>query len=76
MAGQSNTGHETYYVPDSSKLAISASIGMTAIVYGAASVINDSSYRAGEETNSSFILCAGLLCLFGLARLFVKTARA
>ncbi|MBQ0797482.1 cytochrome c oxidase subunit 3 [Zhongshania sp.] len=69
MAGQSNTGHETYYVPDSSKLAVSASIGMTAIVYGAASVINDSSYRAGEDTNSGFILYAGLFWL--AATLFV-----
>jgi len=60
MAGQSNAGHETYYVPEKSSLAINATIGLVASVYGAASVINDASYRPGEETNSSFILFAGL----------------
>ncbi|AMO66797.1 cytochrome c oxidase subunit III [gamma proteobacterium BDW918] len=63
MAGQSKTGYETYYVPDSSKLAVSATIGMTTTVYGAASFINDNSYRPGEETNSGFILVAGLVWL-------------
>lgn len=61
MAGQSDSGYETYYVPDSSKLAISATIGLVLLVIGASSVINDFSYRPGEETNSSFILYSGLV---------------
>ncbi|NKI18341.1 cytochrome c oxidase subunit 3 [Spongiibacter sp. KMU-166] len=60
MAGQSSAGHETYYVPEKSSLAINATIGLITIVYGASSVINDATYRPGEETNSSFILFAGL----------------
>lgn len=60
MAGQSNAGHETYYVPEKSSLAVNATIGLVASVYGAAAVINDHTYRPGEETNSSFILFAGL----------------
>ncbi|GAB3370307.1 cytochrome c oxidase subunit 3 [Spongiibacter taiwanensis] len=73
MAGQSNTGHETYYVPESSKLAVSATIGLVTAVYGAASVINHHSYGAGEESNSSFILAAGLAWLFGTLYVWFRT---
>ena len=61
MAGTSKAGHETYYVPESSSLAINATIGLSLTVYGLSSVINDASYRPGEDTNSGFILAIGLI---------------
>jgi cytochrome c oxidase subunit III len=61
MAGQSKAGHETYYVPESSSLAIRASIGMALIVIGASSYINHISRTPDQESNSGFILVAGLV---------------
>ncbi|MFT3929078.1 MAG: cytochrome c oxidase subunit 3 [Spongiibacteraceae bacterium] len=60
MAGHSSSGHEHYYVPEQSKLAICTAFGLFLSVYGAARVINDAHYHAGESTNSSFFLFAGL----------------
>jgi len=72
MAGQATTkdGHEPYYVPESSALAISATIGLVLSIFGAASVLNDMTFGdPAEETNSWFILSAGLF--FFCATLFV-----
>lgn len=70
MAGQSTPGHETYYVPEQSKLAISASIGLFLSVYGAAHYINGTSSKfGGEEGASPAILLVGLA--FFIATLFV-----
>ncbi|MBD2857562.1 cytochrome c oxidase subunit 3 [Spongiibacter sp. KMU-158] len=60
MAGQSNTGHETYYVPESSSLAIRATIGLVMIVWGASHYIDHLS-KPEEPSNAGFILVAGLV---------------
>ena len=53
MAGQSTSGHETYYVPEQSKLAICASIGLFLSVFGAAHYINGQSPKFGTEDGAS-----------------------
>ena len=69
MAGTSNSGsgHEHYYVPEQSKLAICAAFGLFLSVFGAAHVIIDS-HHPTEPSNSGFILFAGLACF--IATLF------
>lgn len=60
MAGHSSSGHEHYYVPEQSKLAICAAFGLFLSVYGAARVMNDAHFHAGQSSNSSLFLFAGL----------------
>jgi cytochrome c oxidase subunit III len=60
MAGHSNSGHEHYYVPEQSKLAICAAFGLFLSIFGAAGVMNDAHFHAGQSSNSGFFLFAGL----------------
>ena len=71
MAGQSTSGHQTYYVPDQSKLAICASIGLFLTVFGAAKLINqlNPKFAATAGDNGGFFLGLGLA--FFIATLFV-----
>ncbi|HET8710315.1 MAG TPA: cytochrome c oxidase subunit 3 [Spongiibacteraceae bacterium] len=73
MAGHSSSGHETYYVPEQSKLAICTAFGLFLSVYGAARVINDAHYHAGEPTNASFFLFAGLAFFIGTLAAWFRT---
>ena len=68
MAGHSSSDYEHYYVPDQSKLAICGAFGLFLTVFGAANVINDHHYHAGEPSHSAFFLFAGLA--FFIATLF------
>ncbi len=64
MASQSNTGYETYYVSESSKLAACATVGLVLTIFGAASGINDGTFGdPNESTNSWFIFWCGLAFL-------------
>ena len=55
-------GHEKYYVPESSSLAVRATIGLVTSVFGAGLVLNDMTYgAAGESSNSIWVLTAGLV---------------
>ncbi len=75
MAGQSNAGHEAYYVPESSKLAVSATIGLVLSIFGAASVLNDMTFgEPGAQTNSWFIFWAGLAFFVATLYVWFKTA--
>jgi len=57
-------GHEKYYVPESSSLAVRATIGLVTSVFGAGLVLNDMTYgAAGESSNSVWVLTAGLVFL-------------
>ena len=61
MAGHSESGHETYYVPESSPLAFLASISLFLTLFGAASMINDMSWGDPEvATNSKTLFTVGL----------------
>lgn len=69
MAVHDNSGHEIYYVPEQSKLAICAAFSLFLSVYGAASFINHHSHHAGESSHSGLVLFAGLAMF--IATLFV-----
>jgi cytochrome c oxidase subunit 3 len=58
MTTQASTDHQKYYVPDSSPLAVMATIGLVLSVFGAASYMNDLSFGEPGEASPS-ILYAG-----------------
>jgi cytochrome c oxidase subunit 3 len=62
MATQDSAVHEEYYVPASSGMAISATIGLMLTIFGAASMLNDMTFgEPGAQTNSGTIFSVGLL---------------
>jgi cytochrome c oxidase subunit 3 len=63
------TEYEKYYVPEKSRLAICATIGLMLSIYGAASIMNDMTFGDPSEPTSSWtIFLAGLF--FFVATLF------
>ncbi len=69
MTNPTSTEYEKYYVPESSKLAIFATIGLILSIFGAASIMNDMTFgEPGESTNSWSIFLFGLF--FFVATLF------
>ena len=61
-SSSASAGHEKYYVPESSSLAIRATIGLILSVFGAALVLNDMTYGNNEgSSNSVWVLTAGLV---------------
>jgi len=73
MAGNITSGHEPYYVPEQSKLAVCTAFGLVVSVIGAAMVINDGSYRPDEPSNSGFVLMAGLAIFLGTLFAWFRT---
>ncbi len=54
-------GHEKYYVPESSSLAVRATIGLVMTVFGAGLLLNDMTFGDPEaSTNSKWVLYIGL----------------
>ena len=69
MTSQTSTGYEKYYVPEKSKMAVCATIGLIMSIYGAASIMNDMTFGDPNESTSSWsIFMMGLF--FFLATLF------
>ncbi len=69
MTTQNSTEYEKYYVPEKSKLAVCATIGLMLSIFGAASVMNDMTFGDPEvATNSWTIFLVGLF--FFAATLF------
>ena len=57
-----SAGHEKYYVPESSSLAVRATIGLILSVFGAAMVLNDMTFGGAQESSTSvWVLTAGLV---------------
>jgi len=69
MTSQTSTEYEKYYVPEKSKLAICATIGLILSIYGAASIMNDMTFGDPNESTSSWSIFIGGLFFF-LAVLF------
>jgi cytochrome c oxidase subunit 3 len=76
-SSSASAGHEKYYVPESSSLAVRATIGLILSVFGAALVLNDMTYGSGgESSNSVWVLTAGLVFfIFTLASWFGTAIR-
>jgi cytochrome c oxidase subunit 3 len=69
MTSQTSTAYEKYYVPEKSRLAICATIGLILSIFGAASIMNDMTFGdPAEETNSWTIFLIGMF--FFVATLF------
>jgi len=69
MTSQTSTEYEKYYVPDKSKMAVFATIGLILSIYGAASIMNDMTFGDPEKSTSSWsIFLMGLF--FFIATLF------
>tara|TARA_R110002110_G_scaffold333755_2_gene544707 strand:+ start:288033 stop:289001 length:969 start_codon:yes stop_codon:yes gene_type:complete len=68
MTTQSSTEYEKYYVPEKSKMAVCATIGLILSTFGAASVMNDMTFGDGATTSSWSIFWFGLF--FFAATLF------
>ena len=52
MTTQASTEYEKYYVPDQSKMAVMATIGLILSIFGAASVMNDKTF--GQQVRRVF----------------------
>ena len=52
-SSSASAGHEKY-VPESSSLAVRATIGLILSVFGAALVLNDMTYGSGDESTRRF----------------------
>ena len=77
MTTQTSTEYEKYYVPEKSRLAICATIGLVLSIYGAASIMNDMTFGDPNEPSSSWtIFLCGLFffvaTLFGWFRTTIK----
>jgi len=69
MTSQASTEYEKYYVPEKSRLAICATVGLILSIYGAASIMNDMTFGDPEESTYSWsIFLIGLF--FFMATLF------
>jgi cytochrome c oxidase subunit III len=75
MTTETSTEYEKYYVPEKSKMAVFATIGLVTSIYGAASIMNDMTFGDPSETTSSwsifmvgmFIFAATLFAWFRIA---------
>ena len=64
MSSNSSTaaGHEKYYVPESSSLAVRATIGLLLSVFGGGLMLNDMTYGSADDASySGWVLTAGLV---------------
>lgn len=70
-------GYEKYYVPDSSSLAIRATIGLITSIFGAGLLLNDMTFGDPDSSSSAkWVLIVGLIFfVFTLASWFRTTIR-
>ncbi len=69
MTSPTSTEYEKYYVPEQSKMAVMATIGLVLSIFGASQVMNDHTFGDGITGGSWSILLFGLF--FFMATLFV-----
>jgi len=77
MSSEASTEYEKYYVPEKSKMAVFATIGLILSIFGAASIMNDMTFGDPDaQTNSWAIFLGGLFfflaVLFSWFRLAIK----
>jgi len=75
MSSPSPTEYEKYYVPESSKMAVCATIGLVLSIFGAASIMNDMTFGdPSEQTSSWTIFICGLFFFMGTLFVWFRTA--
>ena len=66
MTTETSAAYEKYYVPEKSRLAICATIGLVLSIFGAASIMNDMTFGdPSQETSSWTIFNLGMLFFLG-----------
>lgn len=66
MTTETSAVYEKYYVPEKSRLAICATIGLVLSIFGAASIMNDMTFGdPSQETSSWTIFNLGMLFFLG-----------
>ena len=60
MSNPTSAEYEKYYVPEKSKMAVMATIGLILSIYGAASIMNDMTFGDPNETTSSWSVAGTL----------------
>src|SRR6056300_436971 len=73
MADHSAQGHETYYVPESSPMAVLATIGLITTTMGAAMGINQMSYGEGSF-NAWYVFWTGFIFFAAVLFTWFRTA--
>ena len=56
MTSQTSAEYEKYYVPEKSRLAICATIGLLLSIFGAASIMNDMTFGDPSQATSSWTI--------------------
>lgn len=75
MSSPASQEYEKYYVPESSKMAVCATIGLVLSIFGAASIMNDMTFGdPNEATNSWSIFLCGLFFFMGTLFVWFRTA--
>ncbi len=74
MTTHSSTEYEKYYVPEKSKMAVCATIGLILSTFGAASVMNDMTFGDGATTSSWSIFWFGLFFFSATLFAWFRTA--
>jgi cytochrome c oxidase subunit 3 len=74
MTAQTAPGHEPYYVPEKSKMAVFATIGLVLSVFGAASGMNDLTFGEPGEPASWTVLYIGLFIFAATLFAWFRTA--
>ena len=74
MTTHSSTEYEKYYVPEKSKMAVCATIGLILSTFGAASVMNDMTFGDGATTSSWGIFWFGLFFFSATLFAWFRTA--
>ena len=75
MSTDASTEYEKYYVPEKSKLAVCATIGLVLSIYGAASIMNDMTFGDPNEPTSSWtIFLVGLFFFLAVLFAWFRTA--
>ncbi|MEQ8801472.1 cytochrome c oxidase subunit 3 [Haliea sp.] len=74
MTTHSSTEYEKYYVPEKSKMAVCATIGLLMSTFGAATVMNDVTFGDGATTGSWSIFWFGLFFFSATLFAWFRTA--
>ena len=73
-SAETSTEYEKYYVPESSSLAVRATIGLVLSVFGGGLVLNEMTFGGTHDTGGAakWVLFAGLAMFIGTLPLLVQ----